>query len=77
VPLGASTVSNDLVFTTMFNSTLLALNRHTGAIVYKRKLPTTSNAPIAIAGHTVVVPAGGITGKGRSRDPQVVAYTVR
>ena len=54
---------------------LLALNRQTGAIVYQRKLPTTTNAPIAIAGHTVLVPAGGPTGSGKSRDPQLIAYT--
>jgi|HubBroStandDraft_6_1064221.scaffolds.fasta_scaffold222282_3 hypothetical protein len=69
-PLGAATVSNDLVFTTLLNGRLIALNRHTGAIVYHRQLPTTSNAPIAIAGHAVLVPAGGITGKraGTSRN---------
>jgi alcohol dehydrogenase (cytochrome c) len=77
VPLGAATVSNDLLFTTLANGVLLALNRHTGAIAYRRKLPTTTNAPIAIAGHTVLVPAGGISGKARSRDPQLVAYTVQ
>jgi outer membrane protein assembly factor BamB len=77
VPLGAVTVSNDLVFTTIYNA-LVALNRRSGAIVYERKLPTTANAPIAIAGRTIIVPAGGITGKrsGSSRNPQVVAYRV-
>jgi outer membrane protein assembly factor BamB len=78
LPLGAATVSNDLVFTTLFNGTLIALNRTTGAIVYQRKLPTTTNAPLAIAGNTVLVPAGGpetsATGGGGS--PQLVAYTV-
>ena len=54
---------------------LLALNRHTGRSL-RRKLPTTTNAPIAIAGTTVLVPAGGLAGKARSRDPQLVAYTV-
>ena len=77
VPLGAATVSDDLVFTTLVNGTLVALNRHTGTIVYKRKLPTSTNAPIAIANHTVLVPAGGITGKTPSRNPQLVAYTVQ
>jgi glucose dehydrogenase len=75
VPLGAATVSNDLVFTTVF-SKLIALNRQTGAIVYRSRLPTTTNAPIAIAGHTVLVPAGGITGRGPSKNPQLVAYTL-
>ncbi|MBV9047886.1 MAG: PQQ-binding-like beta-propeller repeat protein, partial [Solirubrobacterales bacterium] len=77
VPLGAATVSNDLFFTMLVNGTLVALNRHTGTIVYKRKLPTSTNAPIAIANHTVLVPAGGITGKTPSRNPQLVAYTVQ
>ena len=78
LPLGATTVSNDLVFTTLFNGTLIALNRATGAIVYRHTLPTTTNAPLAIAGNTVLVPAGGpqtsATGGGGS--PQLVAYTV-
>ncbi len=76
VPLGAATVSNDLVFTTLAKGTLIALNRRTGAIVYQRRLPTSTNAPIAIAGRTVLVPAGGITGRNPSRDPQLVAYSV-
>ena len=33
LPLGAATVSNDLVFTTLYNGVLIALNRRTGAIV--------------------------------------------
>jgi alcohol dehydrogenase (cytochrome c) len=66
VPLGAATVSDDLVFTTLVNGTLIALNRHNGKVVYQRKLPTSTNSPIAIAGHTVLVPAGGITSKKRT-----------
>ena len=77
VPLGAATVSNDLLFTTLVNGTLVALNRHTGRIAYQRTLPTTTNSPVAVAGHTVLVPAGGITGKQPSRAPQLVAYAVR
>ena len=77
LPLGAATVVNDLVFTTLENGTLLALNRATGAIVYSHKLPATTNAPIAVAGNAVIVPAGAV-GTTASTDghPQVVAYTV-
>jgi alcohol dehydrogenase (cytochrome c) len=77
LPCGAATVSNDLVFTTLVNGELLALNRSTGAIALQRKLPTTTNAPIAIAGNTVLVPAGGpgTAAKGGGK-PQLVAYTV-
>ena len=74
--LGAATVSNDLVITTLFNGVLIALNRKTGAIVYRRQLPTTTNSPIAIAGNTVIVPAGGPRISTGGGEPQVVAYTV-
>jgi outer membrane protein assembly factor BamB len=76
MPLGAATVSNDLVFTTLFHGVLIALNRSTGAVVFRRQLPTSSNSPIAIAGNTVIVPAGGPTTGKASGNPQVVAYTV-
>jgi alcohol dehydrogenase (cytochrome c) len=76
LPLGAATVSNDLVFTTLYDGVLLALNRNTGAIVYRHQLPTSANSPIAIVGNTVIVPTGGPTTRTRRGDPQVVAYTV-
>ncbi len=76
LPLGAATVSTDLVFTTLINGSLVAVNRHTGEIAYQRKLPTSANSPIAIAGHTALVPAGGITRKGRGRNPRLIAYAV-
>jgi alcohol dehydrogenase (cytochrome c) len=77
LPLGATTVSNDLVFATLYNGTLLALNRATGAIVYQHKLPTSTNSPIAIAGNAVLVPAGGPKASAKvSGSPQLVAYTV-
>ena len=75
MPLGAATVSNDLVFTTLYDGELIALNRNTGAIVYHHQLPTSANSPIAIAGHTIIVPAGGPATKAGDGDPQVVAYT--
>jgi glucose dehydrogenase len=74
LPLGAATVSNDLIFTTLIQGELLAFNRSTGALVYKQQLPRSTNSPIAIAGDTVIVPAGGPKdglGKGPS---QIVAY---
>ena len=77
LPLGAVTVSHDLVFTTLYDGVLIALNRSTGAIVYRRQLPTSANSPIAIAGNTVIVPAGGPVTSTGGGDPQVVAYTAR
>jgi alcohol dehydrogenase (cytochrome c) len=78
LPCGAATVSNDLVFTTLVNGELIALNRSTGAIVYQRKLPTTTNSPIAITSNAILVPAGapGVSAKGGVPSPQLVAYTV-
>ena len=76
-PLGATTVSNDVVFTTLYTGVLIALDRATGAIVYQGKLPTSANAPIAIAGNSVLVPAGGPNVFGpKGGSPQLVVYTV-
>ncbi len=77
-PLGAATVSNDLVFTDLYNGVLMALDRATGAVVYRHQLPTSANAPIAVFGNTVLVPAGGpeTPPPGPSGHPQLVAYTL-
>ncbi|MGO9557669.1 MAG: PQQ-binding-like beta-propeller repeat protein [Acidimicrobiales bacterium] len=78
MPLGAATVSNNLVFTTLYDGVLIALKRGTGAIVYQHQLPTSTNAPIAVFGNTVLVPAGGpqTSASGERGNPQLVAYTV-
>jgi glucose dehydrogenase len=78
MPLGAATVANDLVFTTLYNGELIALNRATGATVYEGRLPTSANAPIAVFGNTVLVPAGGppTSASGGNGNPQLVAYTI-
>ena len=81
--LGAATVSNDLVFTTLYGGELIAMNTATGAIVYRHQLPTSTNAPLVVAGNTVIVSAGGpltgppLTGQPGGGKSQVVAYTVR
>jgi alcohol dehydrogenase (cytochrome c) len=75
IPVGAATISNNLVFTTFYGGVLVALNRATGQVVYRHRLPTATNAPIAIAGRTVIVPAGARTKTGGGS--QVVAYTLR
>ncbi len=78
MPLGAATVSNGLLFTTLYNGVLIALDRSTGAIIYRHQLPTSANAPIAVFGNTVLVPAGGpqTSKSGGGGNPQLAAYTV-
>jgi len=78
MPLGAATVSNDLVLTTLYHGKLIALNRQTGAIVYTASLPTSTNAPIAVAGNSVIIPAGApyTTKTGAPGPAQLIAYTV-
>jgi outer membrane protein assembly factor BamB len=78
MPLGATTVANDLVFTTLFTGELIALNRMTGAIVYRLALPTSTNSPISITKNAILVPAGGVatSRSGGGGNPQLVAYSV-
>jgi outer membrane protein assembly factor BamB len=77
-PLGGATVVNNLVVTTLVTGELLALNRSTGTIVFQQKLPAETNAPIAVAGNSVIVAAGAPLKAATVRGgvPQVVAYTV-
>jgi outer membrane protein assembly factor BamB len=77
LPLGAATVSNDLVFTTLYNGELLALNRSTGAVVYRKTLPASTNSPIAVTSNAILVPAGApVTSAKGGGTPQLVAYTL-
>jgi outer membrane protein assembly factor BamB len=75
LPLGATTVVNNLIFTTLYDGELIALNRATGAIVDRVSVPDSTNAGIAVAGDTIIVPAGGPRTKTNAHvTPQVVAY---
>ena len=44
----------------LHRSSSLAINRSTGAVVLRLRLPTTTNSALAIAGNTIIVPAGGL-----------------
>jgi hypothetical protein len=69
---------NDLIFTTLFDGELIALNRKTGAIDYRIRVPDSTNAGLAVAGDTIIVPAGGPqSAKSATSSPQVVAYRLR
>ncbi len=77
LPDGAATVSNDLVFTALFNGRLVALNRATGAVVFDQRLARTVNSSLAVAGDTVIVPEGGPKEKSAHGRSQIVAFTLR
>lgn len=72
LPLGGATISNDLVFTTTFAGEVVALSRKNGSIVWTGHLPAGSNAPLAIAGNTLLAGAGLPLTK--TQHPVLVAY---
>ncbi len=56
-PYGAAAVVNDLVFTTTYDGTVWALRRDSGAIVWSARLGAGTDAPVAIAGDTLIAAA--------------------
>jgi glucose dehydrogenase/mono/diheme cytochrome c family protein len=69
--LGAATVTNDLVFTTIVGGKVIGFNKETGKIVWEQQLPTGTNSPIVIEGNTLIAVAGQPEGE---VEPTVVAY---
>jgi len=65
-PYGGAAVTNDLVFTNTFDSSIWALNKNTRAAVWHHKLPAGSNSTVAIDGNTVLTGAGFPEGKGQT-----------
>lgn len=70
-PYGAATISSDLVFTTTYDGTVWALRRSDGAVTWRGRLPSKTNAPVAVAGEWLLA-AASVPGPGK--DPQIVAY---
>ena len=70
---GAATVVNDLVFTSTSDGMIYALNRETGEEVWAYQAPAGINAWPAVAGDTIVFPAGVDTGNGA---PALIAVRV-
>jgi outer membrane protein assembly factor BamB/cytochrome c5 len=68
---GAATVSNDLVFTTLYDGTIVALSREDGSIIWEEKLPGGTNSPLVIERATLIAINSVPTG---SAKPQIVAY---
>ena len=57
-PLGAATVVNDLVLTTLLDGTLIALDRESGEIVHSLELGGGTNGWMAVVDDTLLVPVG-------------------
>jgi outer membrane protein assembly factor BamB len=55
-PLGAATVVNDLVLTTLLDGTLVALDRDTGEIVHTLELGAGTNGWMAVVDDTLIIP---------------------
>ncbi len=70
-PFGGATVVNDLVFGSTITGELFALDRATGGTRWSVQLENGINAWPAVAGNTIVVPAGVTTG---DAPPRIVAY---
>jgi outer membrane protein assembly factor BamB len=70
-PYGAATISSDLVFTTTYDGTVWALRRADGEIVWRARLPGLTNAPVAVAGDTLIA-AASVPSQGH--EPRLVAY---
>jgi len=71
-PYGAATISSDLVFTTTYDGTIWALRRDDGGVAWTTRLPTGTNAPVAVAGDTLIAAASVPLAEGDQM--QLVAY---
>jgi len=71
VPFGAATISNDMVFTTLYDGTVVGVSRKNGQILWEEKLPGGTNSPLVIEGDTLIAINSVPTG---SEGPQIVAY---
>lgn len=68
MPLGSVTISNDLLFTTLFDGRVVAYSLDDGSEVWSAQLPAGTNSPVAIAGDTLVTAAGFPQGAGQKAE---------
>jgi outer membrane protein assembly factor BamB len=69
---GATTVVNDLVFSTNYEGIVSAYGIDDGKIVWREKLPAGTNSGVMANGETLIAPAGLATAAGQT--PKLVAY---
>ena len=74
MPFGAVTISNDLLFTTLFDGRVVAYSLDDGSQVWSARLPAGTNSPLAIAGDTLVTAAGFPQGAGQ--EAELVVFKV-
>ena len=67
----AATISNDLVFTTLYDGTVMAVSRETGNVVWEEQLPGGTNSPLVVERGMLIAINSVATG---SKKPQIVAY---
>lgn len=72
MPFGAATVSNDLVFTTLYDGRVVAYSTADGSQVWSATLPAGTNSPLAIAGDRLVTAAG--LPQGPTEKPALVVF---
>ena len=72
MPFGAATISNDLVFTTLYDGRVVAYSTADGSQVWSATLPAGTNSPIAIAGDRLVTAAG--LPQGPDQKPALVVF---
>ncbi len=72
MPLGAATIANNLLFTTLFDGRLVAHSLEDGSEVWSERLPAGTNSPVAIAGDRLVTAAGFPQGAGQK--PALVSF---
>ncbi len=71
---GATTVTNDVVFSTTFDGVVHASDAKTGKPLWDQQLPAATNTGVAIHEGTIIAPAGLAAGQGQT--PSIVAYTL-
>jgi outer membrane protein assembly factor BamB len=74
MPLGAVTVSNDLLFTTLFDGRVVAYSLDDGSEVWSAKLPAGTNSPLTIVGDTLITAAG--FPQSPDQKPQLVVFRI-
>ena len=72
MPLGAITIANDLLFTTLFDGRVVAHSIDDGSEVWSTRLSAGTNSPVAIAGDWLVTAAGFPQGAGQK--PELVVF---